>query len=142
MTTRSAGKNVIRQADGDHVITVYNRGRQTVHLQVKPPGGDFFLHEQVIYLKPGKSVQIPKNCANSAQIRNLQAKRQIQVTNDTETQPKAPQPPHQAEQLEQSDVAIQQSTPQSAQQVADVVVTQVSREQEPELRLPAKKKRR
>ena len=148
MAVRNASKiNHIRQRDDGHSITVYNRGRQTVHLQVKPPGGDFFLHEQVIYLKPGKSVQIPKNCANSSQIRNLQAKRQIQITHDTEAQPRIQT---QQEQEQEQSISMQLDQDQSQasqpsqqnQPIDSVVVTHVSREQEPAPLLNPKKKRK
>jgi len=70
--------------DKGHVVRVYNKGKQLISLQVKPPGGDFFLHEQTIYLRPGQTVKLPKSHINSAQIRNLQARRQIQVIYDSE----------------------------------------------------------
>ena len=81
-----AKAKIIREREDGHTITVYNRGRQVIPLQVKPPGGDFFLHEQTVHLHPGKHVTIPKSYANSSQIKNLQAKRQIQILADTETQ--------------------------------------------------------
>jgi len=74
----------IKPKDAGHTIQVYNRSRQMIPLQVKPPGGDFFLHEQTVYLHPGKTVRLPKSFVNDKQISNLQARRQIQILNDTE----------------------------------------------------------
>jgi len=68
------------------VVRVYNRSKQTIPLQVKPPGGDFFLHEQAVQLRPGKSVKLPKSYVNEPQIENLRRRRQIQVLFDSETQ--------------------------------------------------------
>lgn len=67
------------------VVRIYNRSKQTIPLQVKPPGGDFFLHEQAVQLGPGKTVKLPKNYINEGQINNLQRRRQIQVLFDSET---------------------------------------------------------
>ena len=66
------------------VIRVYNRSKQTIPLQVKPPRGDFFLHEQAVHLGPGKTVKLPKSYVNSSQIENLQRRREIQVIYDSE----------------------------------------------------------
>ncbi len=66
------------------VIRVYNKSKQTINLQVKPPGGDFFLHEQVVNLRPGKTVRLPKDHVNDSQIVNLQKSGQIQVIFDSE----------------------------------------------------------
>lgn len=66
-------------------IRVYNRSQQTVPLQVKPPGGDFFLHEQVVHLRPGKSVRLPKSFVNEPQIQNLQKRRILQIIYDSES---------------------------------------------------------
>ena len=78
--------NRVGVKDDGHTVMIYNRGRQVIPLQVKPPGGDFFLHEQTIHLHPGKHVRLPKSYTNANQIRNLQAKRQIQLIGDTEEQ--------------------------------------------------------
>ena len=66
------------------VVRLYNRSKQTIPLQVKPPGGDFFLHEQAVQRRPGKTVKLPKNYINVAQVENLQRRRQIQVIYDSE----------------------------------------------------------
>lgn len=67
------------------VIRVYNRSRQTLPLQVKPPGGDFYLHEQQIHLQPGKSVMVPKDHLRMDQVMNLAARGILKVTYDSET---------------------------------------------------------
>lgn len=66
------------------VVQIYNRSKQTIPLQAKPPSGDFFLHEQAVQLGPGKTVKLPKSYINEAQIENLQRRRQIQVIFDSE----------------------------------------------------------
>ena len=68
------------------VVRLYNCGKQMIPVQVKPPKGDFYLHEQTVYLRPGKTVKLPKSYLNQAQIRNLQANRQIKVLFDSEAQ--------------------------------------------------------
>jgi len=67
------------------IIRIYNRSKQTVPLQVKPPAGDFFLHEQAVQLRPGKTVNLPKSHVNEQQIENLQRRMVIQVIFDSET---------------------------------------------------------
>ena len=67
------------------VVRVYNRGRQTIPLQVRPPGGDFFLTEQQVHLAPGKSVLLPKDHLRMDQVTNLAARGVLKVTYDSET---------------------------------------------------------
>ena len=90
-------------SDSD-MIVVYNRSKQTISLQVKPPGGDFFLHEQAVHLRPNKSVRLPKSFANTSQIRNLQAKRKIQVISGDITP--------QDQQQQKNRISIPEPTPQ------------------------------
>ena len=71
-------------AKGD-VVRIYNCSKQMIPLQLRSPKGDFFLHEQVVQLGPGKTVKLPKSHINDAQIQNLQKRRQIQVIYDSET---------------------------------------------------------
>jgi len=66
------------------IVRIYNRSKQTIPLQAKPPGGDFFLHEQAVQLGPGKTVTLPKSYINAQQVENLQRRRQIQVIFDSE----------------------------------------------------------
>ncbi len=72
-----AGRVVRQEKSG--FITIYNCGNQTVPLHVKPPEGDFFLHEQAIQLRPGKTVRLPQSHVNQSQIGNLQKTRKIRV---------------------------------------------------------------
>lgn len=58
--------------------------KQVIPLQVKPPQGDFFLHEQQVWLRPGKNVLLPKDNLIQDQIRNLQASRMVKVIYDSE----------------------------------------------------------
>jgi len=67
-----------------HVIRIYNPTKQMIPIQVKPPGGDFFLHEQTIYLGAGKTVKLPKSYVNQSQLRNLQSSRSLKVIYDSE----------------------------------------------------------
>lgn len=66
------------------VIKIYNRSRQMIPLQVKPPGGDYFLHEQTIYLSPKKTVSIPSGYLLADQIKNLKARRELAIVSGTE----------------------------------------------------------
>jgi hypothetical protein len=64
-------------------IRLYNQSRQTIPVHVKPEGGDFFLHEQVVYIQPGKSVVVPTSIINNSQIGNLQAKGMLKILHDS-----------------------------------------------------------
>ena len=66
------------------VVQLYNCSKQMIPVSVRPPGGDFFLHEQTIYLRPGKTVRLPKNFLNDSQITNLTTKRMIRILHDSE----------------------------------------------------------
>ena len=66
------------------VIRILNISKQTIRLQVKPPEGDFFLHEQQVGIAPGKFVTLPKDHLIETQINNLRANRFIKVVYDSE----------------------------------------------------------
>jgi hypothetical protein len=66
------------------VVQIYNSSRQMIPISVRPPGGDFFLHEQTIYLRPGKTVRLPKSFLNDSQVSNLTTKRMIRILHDSE----------------------------------------------------------
>lgn len=66
------------------VVQLYNCSKQMIPISVRPPGGDFFLHEQTIYLRPGKTVRLPKSFLNDSQIANLTTKRMIRILHDSE----------------------------------------------------------
>jgi hypothetical protein len=68
----------------NHVVQIYNSSKQMIPISVKPPGGDFFLHEQTIYLKSGKTVRLPKSFLNESQISNLTTRRMIKILHDSE----------------------------------------------------------
>lgn len=68
----------------NHVVQVYNRSKQMIPICVRPPNGDFYLHEQTIYLRPGKTAGLPKNFLNDSQITNLVAKGMISILSDSE----------------------------------------------------------
>lgn len=67
-----------------HTIRIYNSSKQMIPLQVKPPAGDFYLHEQQVRLYPNKEVTLPKDHVLEEQITNLKAKSFIKVTYDSE----------------------------------------------------------
>ena len=64
-------------------VQLYNCSKQMIPVSVRPPGGDFFLHEQTIYLRPGKNVRLPKSFLNESQIRNLTSKRMLRILYDS-----------------------------------------------------------
>ncbi len=65
-------------------IRIYNKSAQLIPIQIKPPGGDFFLHEQQIRIPPGKSVTVMKDHILLEQVMNLKARGMLQITNDSE----------------------------------------------------------
>lgn len=67
-----------------HSIRVYNKSRQTISLQLTPKGGDFFLHQQQVHIRPGIPVEIPKSHIIEEQIQNLQKQGMISVLFDSE----------------------------------------------------------
>lgn len=67
-----------------HLIRITNSSKQTIPLQARPPKGDFFLHEQQVYIAPGKSVELPKDYVIADQIDNLKARGMLRVTFDGE----------------------------------------------------------
>lgn len=67
-----------------HTIRIHNTSKQMIPLQVKPPAGDFYLHEQQVRLYPNKDVVLPKDHVLEEQITNLKAKAMIKVSYDSE----------------------------------------------------------
>ena len=65
-------------------VRIYNKSKQTIPIQVRPPKGDFFLHEQVVYVRPEQTVALPKSYLNADQINNLQKRRELQILFDSE----------------------------------------------------------
>ena len=68
-----------------HTQRLLNSSRQLVKIQVKPPQGDFYLHEQQVSLRPGQSTLLPKDHLRPEQIHNLQARGVLKVIYDSET---------------------------------------------------------
>lgn len=73
------------KATKSHVIRVYNCSKQMIQLQARAPGSDFYSSEIQVRLMPGKDAVLPKSYLYSEQIKNLQAKKMIQVLHDSET---------------------------------------------------------
>lgn len=67
-----------------HVVRLLNISQQLLRLQVKPPAGDFFLHEQQVCLRPGQDAMLPKDHLRPEQIKNLQARGVLRVVYDSE----------------------------------------------------------
>jgi len=63
---------------------ILNISQQTISLQVRRPGGDFFVHEQQVRLNPHQHVLLPKNHLNENQVGNLRKSRMISMTFDSE----------------------------------------------------------
>ena len=68
-----------------HVVRLLNTSHQLLRLQVKPPEGDFYLHEQQVCLRPGQDAMLPKDHLRLEQIKNLQARGVLRVVYDSET---------------------------------------------------------
>ena len=62
---------------------VLNVSKQLICLQVKPPGGDFFIHEQQVRLNPGQHALLPKAHLNQEQVNNLKRSGVIKITFDS-----------------------------------------------------------
>lgn len=60
-------------------ISIYNRSKQVIPLQARPPKGDFYLSEQQIRIMPNETVQINSAYLIEEQINNLAAKGLIKV---------------------------------------------------------------
>jgi len=68
------------------IVRLYNCSKQMISIQAKPPGGDFYLHEQQVRLSPGKYVDLPKSYLREAQVQNLCKSRHLKVIYDSEAQ--------------------------------------------------------
>jgi hypothetical protein len=66
------------------VLRLMNIGKQTIPLEVKPEGGDFYRDRSNVYLHPKKVVDLPKSYLNMKQIENLQKKRHLKIVRDEE----------------------------------------------------------
>jgi len=66
------------------MIRIYNKSKQTISLQARPPKGDFFLHEQQIRIGAGKSVTVAKDYLLESQINNLCKRQILQITYDSD----------------------------------------------------------
>lgn len=61
-------------AKGSGFVRIYNKSHQTVSIQARPPGGDFFIHEQQIHIPPGKDATLPRDHLLLDQVTNLAAR--------------------------------------------------------------------
>jgi hypothetical protein len=61
------------------VVRVVNISTQRIDLQIQPPGGDFYLEQRQVRLMPTKSVDVPVDHLNAAQLENYKARHQIQI---------------------------------------------------------------
>lgn len=60
-------------------ITITNTSNQMVTIQVRPPNGDFFLHERQARILPKKSITVSRDYVNQGQIENLKARQLIKA---------------------------------------------------------------
>jgi len=65
-------------------VRIYNCSKQMIPLQLRSPGSDFFANEQQVRIAPNKDVVLPKSHLLEDQITNLQQRRMIKVTYDSE----------------------------------------------------------
>jgi hypothetical protein len=61
------------------VVTLYNPRSQAVPIRQRPPGSDFFTHEQTITIRGKSLAKVPKNFLDWDQIKNLQMRGHIKV---------------------------------------------------------------
>lgn len=64
-------------------VRIYNNSKQVIPIHINPPGGDFFLNEQQVHLRPSKSVMLPKDHLRWEQISNLSARGILRVIYDS-----------------------------------------------------------
>jgi len=73
-------KAAAKAEKGGPMVTIYNPGTQMVPIRLKPPaGGDFFLHEQSIYVRGKKTAQLSARRVDWNQLDNLQKKGVIKL---------------------------------------------------------------
>lgn len=63
-------------------VTISNRSRQMIPLQIRPPKGDFFYEEHQVRINPGATAQVPKRYLNWAQIENCKGRGDISVVEE------------------------------------------------------------
>lgn len=68
----------------ENLIKIYNTSKQTIRLQLKPPGGDFYSTEQQVGINPGQVVTLPKSHVLREQVDNLQRRQMLRVLYDSE----------------------------------------------------------
>lgn len=78
---RKRVRTIVKQSGG--FVTIYNNSNQMIPIQAKPPGGDFFLEEQVVYLHPGKSAIVSRDFVRTEQLHNLQLKGKVRVVENS-----------------------------------------------------------
>lgn len=66
-----------RQAS--EILSIYNKSKQTISLQARPPKGDFFLDEQQIRIRPKETVQLDARYIMEEQIKNLASKGLLKI---------------------------------------------------------------
>lgn len=67
------------------VIRVYNCSNQMIPLQIRAPFSNFYANEQQVRIGKNKDVTLPRTHVYSEQIQNLQQRRLIKVTYDSES---------------------------------------------------------
>lgn len=65
-------------------IRVYNSSKQSLRLQVRPPGGDFYTSEQQVTLNPGSQISLIKSHVNMEQVQNLQKRSMLRIVYDSD----------------------------------------------------------
>jgi hypothetical protein len=60
-------------------VTIENISSQMVRIQIKPPGGDFYLDEQQIQINPNNRISVPKDHLLWQQIENFKAHKILRV---------------------------------------------------------------
>ena len=67
------------------IVTLYNASKQSIPVQVRPPGSDFYSGEQQVWIKPGGNVQLPWDYLNQDQIDNLLRRSILKKIYDSKT---------------------------------------------------------
>jgi len=68
------------ESDKGDLLTVFNKTKRMIPIQIREPSSDFFIGEQTIRIPSGKTYTDRSRVFNMNQLRNLEAKQEIKVS--------------------------------------------------------------
>jgi hypothetical protein len=82
LTQRELRQQKQKVEKAERIVIINRSGNQTVPIQLKdPPGVDFFVGEQTVFLYPKRMAKFPKDRLYAEQINNFRKQGRIQVLN-------------------------------------------------------------